>query len=176
MKKGLFLWLLISLLSLTLIPINVFSKGRSGGGYYSGGHGSSHKGGHYVRPSTGNHYGSRSSYRSSTRSYHSGRHSRGYSSNRRSYSHRAKSHPRYSSSLSFHGSVSRNGRGRIVRSESAKESFLKSHGYKNVPHGYQVDHILPLYAGGSDTPSNMQLISTEQHKAKTKSDYKMYGR
>jgi hypothetical protein len=25
-------------------------------GYYSGGHGSSHKGGHYVNPSIGNHY------------------------------------------------------------------------------------------------------------------------
>jgi hypothetical protein len=26
------------------------------GGHFSGGHGSSHKGGHYVNPKTGNHY------------------------------------------------------------------------------------------------------------------------
>ena len=31
----------------------------SGGGHYAGGHGSSHKGGTYVNPRTGNHYGCR---------------------------------------------------------------------------------------------------------------------
>lgn len=30
-----------------------------GGGHYAGGHGSSHKGGHFVNPRTGNHYGCR---------------------------------------------------------------------------------------------------------------------
>lgn len=29
---------------------------RSNGGYYKGGKGSSHKGGHYVNPKTNNHY------------------------------------------------------------------------------------------------------------------------
>lgn len=36
--------------------------------------------------------------------------------------------------------------------------------------GYQVDHIKPLCAGGRDHPDNMQWISVETHKAKTKID------
>jgi hypothetical protein len=66
--------------------------------------------------------------------------------------------------------------GKIIRSETAKNDYLKSIGYKNIPPGYQIDHIKPLYAGGCDCPSNMQLIQTEVHKAKTKNDYKEYGR
>jgi 5-methylcytosine-specific restriction endonuclease McrA len=29
--------------------------------------------------------------------------------------------------------------------------------------------------GSSDNPNNMQLLTKEQHKAKTKADYKKYG-
>jgi 5-methylcytosine-specific restriction endonuclease McrA len=72
--------------------------------------------------------------------------------------------------------VARDSHGRIKRSESAKEAFLRKYGYSKVPAGYEVDHIIPLYAGGSDTPDNMQLISKAQHHAKTKSDYHRYGR
>lgn len=36
--------------------------------------------------------------------------------------------------------------------------------------GYQVDHIVPLCAGGADHPSNMQWLSEGQHKAKTKGE------
>lgn len=56
---------------------------------------------------------------------------------------------------------------KVERSSSAKNEFLKSRGYKNVPSGYQVDHIVPLSEGGADKPSNMQLIPTEQHNIKT---------
>lgn len=34
----------------------------------------------------------------------------------------------------------------------------------------QVGHIVPLCAGGSDTPENMQLLSIEEHKGKTRID------
>ena len=62
------------------------------------------------------------------------------------------------------------GQPKVVRSESAKKEFLRSLGYEKVPYGYQVDHIIPLSQGGTDTPSNMQLISIEQHKQKTASE------
>ena len=59
------------------------------------------------------------------------------------------------------------GQSKVDRSSSAKNEFLKSKGYSKVPSGYQVDHKVPLSEGGADKPSNMQLISTEQHKIKT---------
>jgi len=70
--------------------------------------------------------------------------------------------------------VARNSEGRIKRSEEAKHDFLKAHGYSKVPKGYQVDHIVPLYAGGKDVPSNMQLLTVAEHQAKTKADLKNY--
>lgn len=86
-------------------------------------------------------------------------------------------HLKYSKKLSFDGTVKRDSNGRIARSETAKHDYLKMHGYGNkVPPGYQVDHIVPLYAGGRDDPSNMQLISVAQHHAKTKADFEKYGR
>ena len=59
------------------------------------------------------------------------------------------------------------GQPKVERSSSAKNEFLKSKGYSKVPNGYQVDHIVPLSQGGRDVPSNMQLITIEQHKQKT---------
>jgi 5-methylcytosine-specific restriction endonuclease McrA len=32
---------------------------------------------------------------------------------------------------------------------------------------YQIDHRIPLSKGGADPPSNMQWLTTQQHKAKT---------
>lgn len=64
---------------------------------------------------------------------------------------------------------------KIQRSTSAKQQFLKQKGYSKVPRGYEVDHIRPLSAGGRDTPSNMQLLTKTQHRAKTTSDAKKYG-
>ena len=86
-------------------------------------------------------------------------------------------HLKYSNKPVFDGTVKRDSNGRIARSETAKHDYLKMHGYGNkVPPGYQVDHIVPLYAGGKDDPSNMQLISISQHQAKTKSDFYTYAR
>lgn len=59
---------------------------------------------------------------------------------------------------------------KITRSRAQVESFLRQHGFKRTPPGYEVDHIIPLCAGGPDTPENMQLLSVEEHKRKTKRD------
>ncbi|MBX3588837.1 MAG: HNH endonuclease [Ramlibacter sp.] len=36
--------------------------------------------------------------------------------------------------------------------------------------GYQVDHIVPLCAAGPDEQSNMQWLSVEAHRIKTRTD------
>ncbi len=56
---------------------------------------------------------------------------------------------------------------KVERSSTSRKEFLNSRGYDKVPSGYQVDHIVPLHKGGADRPYNMQIISNEQHKAKT---------
>jgi hypothetical protein len=63
---------------------------------------------------------------------------------------------------------------KVKRSESAKKEFLKSKGLKKNPSGYQIDHIKPLFEGGSDTPANMELLTIEQHKAKTERELAPY--
>lgn len=59
---------------------------------------------------------------------------------------------------------------KVKRSNSIKNEFLKSSGYKKE--GYEVDHIIPLSKGGQDTPSNMQLLPKEAHKQKTANERK----
>ena len=61
---------------------------------------------------------------------------------------------------------------KVERSATAKNQFLKSKGYKKVPSGYEIDHIIPLSKGGRDEPSNMQLIPKIVHKQKTASERK----
>ena len=36
--------------------------------------------------------------------------------------------------------------------------------------GWERDHIIPLCRGGADHPSNMQWLTIEQHRAKTRGD------
>lgn len=62
--------------------------------------------------------------------------------------------------------------GRIKRSEGAKRRFQQSNPCPltgktsgGCP-GYQIDHKVPLSKEGADTPSNMQWLTDEQHKAK----------
>jgi len=64
------------------------------------------------------------------------------------------------------------GHPKVKRNQANVDKFLKNHGYSNTPSGYQVDHIIPLSQGGKDTPDNMQLIPTYQHKNKTASERK----
>ena len=60
------------------------------------------------------------------------------------------------------------------RSSAAKQEFLRQHGLKEVPEGYEVDHIVPLSAGGSDDPSNMQLLPKSLHRLKTDWERRLY--
>lgn len=39
--------------------------------------------------------------------------------------------------------------------------------------GYHVDHIKALVCGGEDRPENMQWMTTEDHKRKTRRDVKV---
>jgi 5-methylcytosine-specific restriction endonuclease McrA len=111
---------------------------------------------------------------------HSG--SRTYSQKSYSYTpsaHRIPASPkRYTNNPKSYsrGGVKRTDNGKIARNMSARNNFLKDRGLSKVPKGYQVDHKKPLYAGGADKPSNMQLLTITEHRAKTKSDYRRYGR
>src|SRR5262245_53217310 len=51
--------------------------------------------------------------------------------------------------------ATRNKNGKIQRSETARNEFMRQTGYPKG-RGYVVDHIVPLECGGADTPSNMQ--------------------
>lgn len=65
------------------------------------------------------------------------------------------------------------------RSDAVRIQFLREKGYckprgscKN-PKGMEVDHLIPLWAGGADHPSNMQLLSKEAHRAKHAAERKV---
>ena len=62
---------------------------------------------------------------------------------------------------------STSGKPMVKRSETNKTKFLRSHGYSSTPAGYEIDHIIPLSKGGTDDPSNMQLLTIEEHARKT---------
>lgn len=67
----------------------------------------------------------------------------------------------------YNQTYSTTGKQKVKRSESNKKDFLNSRGYDRTPYGYEIDHIIPLSQGGTDDPSNMQLLTIEQHKEKT---------
>lgn len=192
MQRRCFLILAILLASFLALPIDSFSKGKSGsgtsssyrGGKYTGGSGS-RKGSHYSNPKTGDRYQKKGtgSYSPKTSSKSKSELSpkaigKGKSESTQKHLARAKGGPSVKNSApsNLDKSVKRDSKGRIVRSESAKEAFLKSRGLAKVPKGYEVDHVTPLYAGGKDDPSNMQLLTKEEHRVKTKQDYKRYGK
>lgn len=59
---------------------------------------------------------------------------------------------------------------RPERSRAQVNAFLRQQGLTRIPPGYEVDHIMPLCAGGKDSPENMQLLTREQHREKTRDD------
>lgn len=59
------------------------------------------------------------------------------------------------------------------RSRAQVRAFLRQQGLERTPPGYEVDHIVPLCAGGADRPENMQLLTKRQHREKTKKDLRM---
>ena len=70
-------------------------------------------------------------------------------------------HPR-----TYCATCARDSHGRIQRSSSEREKFLKSQGLTHTPPGHQVDHIKPLSKGGADKTWNMQLIPKNSPKEK----------
>ncbi len=70
-------------------------------------------------------------------------------------------------------SCARDSRGRIKRNPKAVQSFRRKNPCpatgktRGACPGYQVDHRSPLSKGGADDPSNMQWLTTQQHKEKT---------
>lgn len=51
------------------------------------------------------------------------------------------------------------------RDPAVVDEFLRMHNLDRVPEGYEVHHIVPLYAGGADTPENLILVKVEDHHA-----------
>jgi len=68
----------------------------------------------------------------------------------------------------------RDSHGKIKRSEAEKDAFKRSHPCPSTGKssgacpGYVIDHVQPLSKGGTDAPSNMQLQTTKDAKAKDK--------
>ena len=63
----------------------------------------------------------------------------------------------------------------IVRDIGARDAFLQAHGFSEVPNGYEVHHVVPLSEGGSDTASNMVLVTEAQHAVITAAHADFYG-
>jgi hypothetical protein len=66
--------------------------------------------------------------------------------------------------------AARDKNGRIKRSASARNEFMKQTGYPKGRKGYVVDHIVPLECGGVDSPSNMQWQTVQEAKIKDRTE------
>ena len=77
----------------------------------------------------------------------------------------ATSHPRATTPAT---PGSRDSHGRLKRSETTKDQFLRQTGHPHGWPGHVVDHRVPLACGGVDAPSNMQWQTVEEAKAKDK--------
>jgi hypothetical protein len=67
-------------------------------------------------------------------------------------------------------SGSRDSRGRIRRSESARRAFMRQTGYPHGRPGYVIDHRVALACGGADAPSNMQWQTRAEATAKDRTE------
>lgn len=67
----------------------------------------------------------------------------------------------------------------VPRSSSARAEFVKANPCpvtgkrRGACPGWQVDHRIALCAGGDDAPHNMQWLTVEAHKAKTRTDVRV---
>lgn len=74
----------------------------------------------------------------------------------------------------YESCITRGSHGRISRSTAMKRSFAKQHAcpsngeFKLPCPGYRIDHITPLKRCGADIPENMQWLTIEEWKAKTR--------
>lgn len=102
-----------------------------------------------------------------------GRRASSSGSTRRTTSASASSHS-HRSTIRCSG-CARTASGKIARSGRAVHSFRQGNPCpatgrtRGACAGYAVDHLTPLYRGGSDTSDNMQWLGTTEHKAKHRS-------
>lgn len=70
------------------------------------------------------------------------------------------------------------GEAKSVRDPEVRRAFMKLHPCpstgktKGACPGFQVDHVIALVCGGRDSVDNLQWLSVEAHKAKTREDIK----
>lgn len=62
----------------------------------------------------------------------------------------------------------RDKRGNLIRSETRRRLFMRLTGFPNGRPGYKGDHVVPLDCGGCDVPSNMQWLTDEEWRRKTR--------
>lgn len=68
----------------------------------------------------------------------------------------------------------RDARGRIKRSAAARHQFARENAcpttqeFKLPCPGYRIDHTIPLKHCGPDTPANMQWLTIEEWKSKSR--------
>ena len=133
----------------------------------------------FVSPEVGfsqhrssSHSTSHSTSRSTSHSsYHTAPHSTYHYTYHKSRSTFSPHHYAYGGHRSNYSSgASRDKHGKIKRSGSARYQFMKQSGYNHGRKGYVIDHIVPLYKGGCDCPSNMQWQTIEQAKQKDKTE------
>ena len=80
------------------------------------------------------------------------------------------SSPRTSSVPRKSAVAPRSNNGRIQRSASARNEFMRQSSYPNGRKGYIVDHIVPLECGGADVPSNMQWQTVAEARIKDRTE------
>ncbi len=64
--------------------------------------------------------------------------------------------------------VPRDSHGRILRSHAAVREFERLTGHQHGWPGHRIDHVIPLACHGPDTPANMQWLTVDEWKAKSK--------
>jgi hypothetical protein len=144
---------------------------RTPGGHYSGGHGSSHKGGHYSNPRTGDRYRSKGSVPRTALPRPRGTSPRprvAPAPSPRPRVSKPQTAPRVAPRSPSPAPGARDRHRRLKRSKEAKRQFEKQSGHPSGWPGHVIDHKIPLACGGSDTPSNMQWQSVDEAKAKDK--------
>jgi len=76
-------------------------------------------------------------------------------------------------------SISTGANAKIERSHAVRHAFVKeqacpSTGRHRLPcPGWQIDHVQPLKCNGPDNTANLQWLTVEDHKAKTKREARL---
>ncbi len=102
--------------------------------------------------------------------YRAAPHSREHGAGSSGSSSSAAPHVSSPSSSGACATCARDEHGRILRSEQARNQFMRQTGYPDGRPGHVVDHIIPLQCGGADTPANMQWQTEAEARAKDRTE------